>query len=197
MGRVAVLCHGWGGHDFYIWFRPLSALLQSHGISCVSPTFPEAKDPRYGPWRDMLLQILEDNSKDNEIYLVGHSMGGYLLLRFLAEFADSKFTEKIKGVLLVGGTATKRPEYKPFYDAEIQWDALRKVMNSLIVIWSKDDPIVGEEHVKLMMQHLSDLPGFTYIETDGYKHFVIRDLPDVIKNAAFELLNIPMEATTP
>lgn len=114
-------------------------------------------------------------------------MGGYLLLRFLAEFSESEFTENLKGVLLVGGTATKRPEYKPFYDAEIQWDMLRNVVKELTVIWSKDDPIVGEEHAKLMQQHLSDLPGFRYIETDGYKHFVIRELPDVIKNSALEL----------
>lgn len=188
MGKVAILLHGWSGHGFYIWMKPLAAALKDKSIECISPTFPEPKDPRYGPWRDELLQIMRANYEGNEIYFVAHSMGGYFLMRFLAEFANEPFVPSCKGAVLVGATATKRPEYKPFYDEDIDWQTLRTVEMSWTVLWSKDDPIVGEEHGALIQEQLGALVNFSFILCDGFKHFVVRELPKEIMDSVVKMV---------
>lgn len=193
MGKVAVLVHGWSGHGFYIWMKPLAAALQDAGVECISPTFPEPKDPRYGPWRDELLKILREHCDGNEIFFIAHSLGGYFVMRFLAEFADDPLVKSCKGAVLVGATATKRPEYKPFYDEDIGWERLRAVPMKWIAMWSCDDPVVGEEHGSLIREQLSETGRLQFVLLDGFKHFVVRELPNEILENVKTCLNIRNE----
>jgi predicted alpha/beta hydrolase family esterase len=180
MPKVAIFCHGWNGHGSYLWFRKLIPLLEDRNVHCISPTFPDANDPRYPTWRDFLLSLIESSSPDADLYFVAHSMGGYLLLRFFADNCAAVWIQKCKGIVIVASPSTKRPEYKPFYDEEIGWDRLRTVVTPIVAIHSRDDDRVTGEHPRLIEEKLVGLETFKMVFVDGFGHFMGREVPDVI-----------------
>jgi predicted alpha/beta hydrolase family esterase len=164
--------------------------LEKRGCKCISPTFPEAKDPRYPAWRDLLLEQISANWEGNELYFVGHSMGGYLILRLFGEFADAPWMKSCKGILLVSAACTKRPEWRPFYGEDVNWGAFKKIPVAVIAIHSKDDSRVGLEHPKMLCESLqgSHAASFEYREVDGENHFVKLELAPCILQAAQDLI---------
>jgi len=54
----------------------------------IAPEMPDADNPHYQPWRDRIAQELE--AIDKEVILVGHSFGGSVLLKYLAEGSDRR-----------------------------------------------------------------------------------------------------------
>jgi predicted alpha/beta hydrolase family esterase len=189
MPTVAIFCHGWNTHGGCLWFRKLVPLLEERHVQCIYPTFPVPEDPRYPQWRDFLLSLVEDSSKDNNLIFVAHSMGGYLVLRFLADYSTAAWIPKCKGAVLVASPATKRPEYRPFYDAEINWAALRSIPARLIVVHSSDDEVVREEHPRVLALKLGDLPNFALNIVTGFGHFITRELPGEIWSPVASLLD--------
>jgi predicted alpha/beta hydrolase family esterase len=189
-GKTVIFCHGWSGHGSYLWFRVLIPKLEQAGVKCLSPDFPDAKDPRYPDWHATLLGMVEKESPENDIYFVCHSMGGYLLLRFLGEHSQAEWISKCKGAVIVATPSTKRPEYKPFYDAEIDWAALRTVSAKLIFIHCWEDSRVLEEHPKNLLAHLGDWPNAEFAFVEGFDHFVCYYLPDVILDSALRILSL-------
>ncbi|OHT14933.1 hypothetical protein TRFO_42805 [Tritrichomonas foetus] len=181
MGKVIVFCHGWSGHGNNLWFKTIIPELEKQGYKVIHPTLPDAKDPRYGPWRDTLVSILLENYENNEIYFVTHSMGGYLVMRLLGESTDDdKWVKSIKGGVLVSAPATKRPEYKPFYDEIINFEKIRNLPISFTFIWSTDDAVVKGEHIDLIQKELGNMKNFKYLEYSGFEHFCIRESPEIL-----------------
>lgn len=181
MPKIYIFCHGFKGHGNYLWFKTVKPELEKRGLKVLGPNFPNSDDPRYQPWKNTLVSVLEENYLGNEIYFVTHSMGGYFLLRFLGETTNEEWVKSIKGGVLVSAPATKRPEYKPFYDEDINWEKIRSLPLSLTFIWSKDDSIVKCEHIELIKKELSHTPNFKYLEFDGFDHFCIRNSPEILK----------------
>jgi predicted alpha/beta hydrolase family esterase len=191
MPTVAIFCHGWNTHGGCLWFRKLVPLLEERSVRCVYPTFPDPEDPRYPQWRDFLLALVEEAAAGGDFLFVAHSMGGYLVLRFLADYATKEWIPRCRGAVLVAAPATKRPEYRPFYDAEIDWAALRAVPARLIAVHSSDDAVVREEHPRLIALRLGDLPTFALKMVGGFGHFITRELPDEIWGPVASLLEDP------
>lgn len=181
MPKIFIFCHGFKGHGNYLWFRTVKPELEKREVTIISPNFPDSDDPRYEPWKNTLIPILENNYKGNDIYFVTHSMGGYFILRFLGESGNEEWLSSIKGGVLVSAPATKRPEYKPFYDEVINWDKIKSLPLSLTFIWSKDDSVVSKEHTDLIRKELGQMPNFKYLEYDGFDHFCIRTSPEVLE----------------
>lgn len=175
MPKILIYLHGRNGFGTNIWFKTTFHIAESLGIRIISPSLPDSKDPRYPAWKSELLSILEPIYRDNELYFITHSMGGYFLLRFIAE--NEKYAPSIRAAVLVGCPATKRPQYLQFYDADIDWRALRSKHIRFIFVYSRDDEIVKEEHQLLIKEQLGDLPNFSYHEYDGYGHFMSKSYP--------------------
>ena len=62
----------------------------------IAPEMPDAENPHYQPWRDRIEQELE--AIDGKVILVGHSLGGSVLLSYLAE---GSYRKPVSGLFLV------------------------------------------------------------------------------------------------
>jgi predicted alpha/beta hydrolase family esterase len=81
MAKKYFLIHGLGGRPDG-GFRPwLKAELESRGHHVESLSMPEPDDPHPEAWLDRLREVV--GTPDKDTVLVGHSLGGLLVLRYL------------------------------------------------------------------------------------------------------------------
>ena len=66
------------------------------GYDVIMPRMPNAFNARYSEWKIWFEKII--NLLDNEVILVGHSLGGIFLVKYLAE---EDFPKSVKATFLV------------------------------------------------------------------------------------------------
>ena len=71
------------------------------------PQMPDPENPRYFRWKEVLDKKM--NSGESKILLVGHSLGGSVLLKYISE---EKFTRKIAGLFLVAAPFWGQSEWE-------------------------------------------------------------------------------------
>jgi predicted alpha/beta hydrolase family esterase len=138
----------------------------------VYPRMPNEENPEDGPWMAQIsneLAALEDN-----VFLVGHSAGGGVLLKYLLK---EKLTKSIAGIFLIS---------IPYWDAEDDEDeeyTLREGFASqlpkavpIFLYHSRDDEWVPFAHLK---SYAEKIPQATVREFDGRGHQFNNDLSEV------------------
>ena len=137
-----------------------------------SPIMPDPDKPAYAPWKERLekeLAALED-----EALVVGHSLGGSVVLKVLSE---TKHTRPIAGIFLVA---------TPFWggSGEVEEFALRKDFAArlpktprVFLYHSRDDDVVPFAHLAL---YSGALPRATVRELDGYGHLFKKSCPELV-----------------
>ena len=145
------------------------ALGAAYEVRC--PKMPNEGSPEYGAWRDRISDELA--SLDGEVFLVGHSLGGSILLKYLCEEETSM---PVAGLFLVAA---------PFWGAE-DWEfdefALPEDFASKLPVFlyhGRDDEVVPFSHLALYSEKL---PRATVRELDGRGHQLGEDLSDVARD---------------
>ena len=147
------------------------------------PALPNANNPKMHDWLASLTQSAD--SVDENTYMVGHSLGCIIILRFL-ENLDEK--QKIGGAILVAGfdNPLNINELENFFQGPLNWDKAKRTCKKFVVIHSEDDPDVPADNGIRMKNNLDAKK----ILVNGYKHFTgndgINSLPLVLE----ELLEI-------
>lgn len=127
------------------WKTALPAAL-GDSFDVVAPMMPNkwnAKYPEWKLWFEKIVALLDD-----EVILVGHSLGGSFLARYLAE---NRFPKKISGLLLVSAPFRGTPD-EPLLD------------------FTPPDDLgeVGEQAEKIFLYHSADDPVVPIGDLDGY-----------------------------
>lgn len=177
MKRRILFIHG-GGEGAYEEDRKLAASLGgalggAYEVRC--PKMPDEDSPEYGVWRDRISGELAGLS--GEVFLVGHSLGGSILLKYLCEEGEAK---PALGLFLVAA---------PFWGAE-DWEveeyALREDFASklpadlpVFLYHGREDEVVPFEHLAL---YAGKLPRATVRELDGRGHQLDEDLSEVARD---------------
>jgi predicted alpha/beta hydrolase family esterase len=140
------------------------------------PKMPNAKNARYPEWKlwfEKFIPLLSD-----EIVLIGHSLGGIFLAKYLSE---TEFPKKIKSLHLVAA----------LYDTEVIKDSLADfslngtveklgiLTNNIFLYQSKDDPEVAFANVE---KYKRDIPTATLREFEDRGHFTQENFPELIKD---------------
>lgn len=166
-----------GGEGAYEEDGKLAASLQDglgDGYEVVYPRMPNEDSPEYASWKSQIETQLA--SLEGEVILVGHSLGGSVLLKYLSE---EKLEKPIAGLFLIA---------PPYWGADDDWQAeaytLREdfatklpTIPRIFFYHSRDDEWVPFAHLAL---YAEKLPQATIREFDGRGHQFKNDLSEVV-----------------
>lgn len=136
-----------GSYDLVAWLS--SRLGDEYQIK--HPIMPNPDNPDYEPWAKQLQKELEQLK--GEVLLIGHSVGGSVLLKYLTEH---KVHFGIKGLFLCATPfwgIDNDWQYEPFILPE-NFSELLPDIGKVYLYHSKDDPIVTLKHAERYKQEL-------------------------------------------
>ncbi|HEY4487012.1 MAG TPA: alpha/beta hydrolase [Candidatus Paceibacterota bacterium] len=181
--KRAIIIHCWDGYPEYCWYPYAKKELEANGFQVEVPSFPETNAPKLDLWLPVLKEVV--GTPDEDVYLIGHSVGCVTILRYLESLAPS---QKIGGAILVAGFTDDLgfKELKNFFTTDIQLDEIKKRANHFVAIHSDDDPFVALKYGDIFKEKL----GAEVIIKHNFKHFSgSRDkedscvtLPDVVES---------------
>lgn len=129
-----IMIHGWRGFPREGWFPWLKKELEK-GVRVEIPRMPNAEKPKLEQWLRVLDSLV---AGDEEIILMGHSLGCRTILKFAEE-------NKVHGMILVAGR-TGKSFFKildNFYEKPVQWKRVRRNCKHIVGIYSDNDPVVS------------------------------------------------------
>ncbi len=168
--------HG-GGEGAYEEDRKMAASLRDalgSGYEVRCPKMPEEDSPQYTAWRDRIASELAE--LDGEVFLVGHSLGASILLKYISE----ERATPIAGMFLVAPPYWGAEDWQ-VSEYELQENFASKLPKELPVFFyhSRDDEVVPFAHLAL---YTEKLPRATIREFDGHGHQFNNDLSEVARD---------------
>ena len=158
------------------WKAELRFTLGDH-YDVLYPTMPNRDLPLYAEWEALFERVLTVVDKD--IILVGHSLGGMFLMKYVSENTIDK---NIKGLFSVSA---------PYSGEENRWrfeksgfivdeDLSRIVQAQAVFLYhSNDDQVVPFSEIEKYKQKLPDA---TVRELAGRGHFNTKDFPEIVED---------------
>jgi predicted alpha/beta hydrolase family esterase len=139
MTKRLILVHGYGGSPEENWFPWLKAEAEKLGLEVIAPAMPNTNTPQLAEWLPHLQAVI--GMPDEKTYLIGHSLGGTIILRYLESLAPG---QKIGGAILVAAFGGKIhfSELNNFTEAPWDDERIKQATDTLILINSDDDPHV-------------------------------------------------------
>ena len=176
MSKRVIIVHGFGGYPEKNWFPWLKAELEKQGITTIVPAMPNSAKPELKPWLATLKEAVGD--LDDSTALVGHSIGGTTVMRFLE---STNSGQHARGVVLVAAAAQPLPveELKVldhFFEQPFGFAKIKDGANRVIAIYSTNDhrvPIISGHIVKkeLADDYIEIPEGGHLNERSGYNQF--------------------------
>jgi len=151
MKKVFVV-HGFKGSPNGGWRPWLMAELEKQGIYACALSMPSSESPICAEWVGEISRHVERNRND-EIYLVGHSLGTPAILRYL-ESAPVGFA--IAGAVLVSGPIEKTENRKidNFLDKPFDYENIKSKVKKFAIIHGDNDPNVSLNNAEILSKEL-------------------------------------------
>lgn len=142
----------------------------------IKPRMPLKDDAKYDDWKINFERYLD--VMDDEIILIGTSLGGIFLTKYLSEnkvdkklisvyFVCAPFDGELSNEDLVGG-----------FELQDDLSLIEKNCNNLTFLFSADDDIVPVSHAD---KYSKALPNAKVIILEGKNgHFCVEELPEIV-----------------
>jgi len=139
------------------------------------PNMPNKTNARYDEWKIWFEKII-DKLEDNLI-LIGHSLGGTFLAKYLSE---NNLSKKIKALILVSSPHDDKDLAEPLaeFNIKLSLKKLVKQCPKIYLINSKDDPAVPESELE---KYKKELPGAEVIVFEDRGHFWQEEFPELVE----------------
>lgn len=139
--------HGWPNGGWRVW---LMGELEKKEIYACALSMPNTDGPICKDWIEEISRIVEVN-KNDEIYLVGHSLGTTAILRYLESYAT-----KIAGAVLVSGSIepVENKAISNFLNKPFDFKKIETKANKFLVIHGDNDSRVPYEQAKTLAKEL-------------------------------------------
>lgn len=147
------------------------------GYEVFAPSMPNSQNARYEEWKiwfERYFVYLRD-----DIILVGWSLGGMFLLKYLIE---NRFPRRLRALFLVASPACPFPDEAEdcgdfAFPAE-KISLLADLAGQVFIFHSKDDPIVPYEHALILKKALPEAELITFSDRN---HFLIEEFPEILQ----------------
>jgi predicted alpha/beta hydrolase family esterase len=178
MTKTDVLFVQGGGKGAYDEDAALAASLKralGGGFEVHFPRMPDEADPNVKSWKRKISAEL--SRLRGKVLLVGHSVGGSILLKYLSEEEAKK---AIAGLFLLAAPSWDEDHWN-FDDLKLPRNIAEKLASipRIFLYHSRDDVVVPFAHLAL---HATRLPQATIRAVDGRGHQFGNDLTDVVRD---------------
>lgn len=86
--RRVVIVHCWEGYPKYCWYPQTKKELEEKGFKVEVPAMPETALPELKKWLLKLSKVIKKS--DENLFLVGHSLGCITIMRYLESLTGGK-----------------------------------------------------------------------------------------------------------
>ena len=138
------------------------------------PKMPNAQNAKYNEWKiwfEKITPLLSDN-----IILIGHSLGGIFLAKYLAE---NKFPKKIKALFILAAPYHSMNEPLADFNIESGLGNVSKQAEKIFLYHSKDDLVVPFESLE---NYQKEFPNAEIRIFEDKGHFHVLGLPELIED---------------
>ena len=177
MKKRVLFVHG-GGEGAYEEDKKMAANLRdalgaAYDVRC--PPMPDEDRPEYEAWKERIAE--EITALDGEMVLVGHSLGGSILLKYLSE---EEVEKPIAGIFLISPPYWGAEDWE-VDEYELKKDFASRLPEALPVFFyhSRDDEWVPFAHLAL---YAAELPQATIRDFDDRGHQFDDDLTEVARD---------------
>lgn len=161
MSKILIL-HGWNATPRDHWFWQAKTGWEKIGWQVEVPDLPG----NYYPKKENWIKIIDGYHPDKNWTLIGHSLGGVAILRYL-----EKAPKKIKQAILVATPydAMKFGALENFFDGSFDWEKIKENCPKFDLVYQDEDMAVPLEHGKKYAEALASklhiLPGFNHFHS--------------------------------
>lgn len=147
-----------------------------NGFQAHYPRMPEEYSATYADWRASLEREL--SFRADEVVLVGHSVGGSVLMKYLSE---QQLDRRISSLFLLATPFWGADEFWKWDEAQLSEDVAAKLTRipRIFLYHSRDDESVPFAHFAL---YAARLPQATVREYDARGHQFQNDLTEVAED---------------
>lgn len=177
MKKQVLFIHSAGEQDLHQGSSGLTAYLQERlgdEYNLLSPKMPNLGNPKYKPWKVQLGK--EFAEIEGEVILIGHSLGGSVLLKYLSEEA---YNQSISGLFLIAAPYWGKQDDWQVVEYTLRENFASKLTHILQIYFyhSRNDEIVPFAHLG---QNKEKLPQAITRTLDGDEHYFSNGLPDLV-----------------
>ena len=142
----------------------------------IAPRMPNSMNARYLEWKIWLEKLIP--YFDKKVILVGHSLGGIFLAKYLSE---KRFPRKIRGIFLVAPPFDDRKSGESLADFKLPRDMKRAARHSdkLHLYFSTDDQVVPFSNLDMYKK------AFPLAKAHVFKdrgHFTGEKFPEIVRD---------------
>lgn len=141
----------------------------------LMPRMPNGTNARYKEWKIWFERIIP--LLDNNLILIGHSLGGIFLAKYLSE---NNISKKIKATILIAAPFDDEKSGRSLADFKLSSSLERftKQGGKICLMQSKDDPEVLFEQLEKYKQVLPNAKTMVF---DDRGHFNQESFPEIIE----------------
>lgn len=174
--KRVIIIHGWGDDPTQGWIDWLAGQLESRGIEAIAPAMPNSRRPDFEDWLRVVSGVVGEF--DEQTVLIGHSLGCFILLRFLERYHGAGRLGKL--ILIAGFIVPADPKHQARFEPTPDFAHIRSHIQQIFCIYSNDDHVVLPSRSKA----LHDKLGGQLVLDAGKRHFAglrgISELPSVL-----------------
>jgi predicted alpha/beta hydrolase family esterase len=162
--KKVILLHGFGSNPTANWFPWLKNELAKIDTELNVLTLPNSRNPRLSEWLEQLELNLPEVT--DEVLLIGHSVGGSTILRYL-----EKTTQPVKAVFLVATPVKPIPMahlhvLDNFLVPDFKFEKIRSNAGHVVAIYAQDDDRVNITNGRTIRDTLG--ADYTELSTGGH-----------------------------
>lgn len=165
MAKNILILHGWNAGPKNNWFMKAKDEWKKKGFMVEVPQLPGNYFPKLDDW----LKVIDNFSPDQTWVLIGHSLGGAAILKYL----ETAY-EKVAQAIFIA-TPFEPMSFNPianFFADGFDWAKIKSNCSKFVVLNEMDDAVVPIEHG----QKLAKALGVKVTEIPGGSHFHNIDL---------------------